>query len=204
MSNIDNQDNTSEENMTALTKITVIAEELSSFLSSHRRKHKGLMSSCLEYINRIAETAIESDYLGLYEFCALYQERLITIEKSEAKISKDVRDALEVWPNIIANLSNRWVLAAEVYLNNPDKLILVNYEDFLKHKENYIENLASTLRLKTKRNISNIVDIQYQPKGDSTIKWLDFFGEENLYLIERVCLKTMLKFGYDSTVLVKS
>ncbi len=106
MSTTDNQDNTTEENMTVLTKITVIAEELSSFLSSHRRKHKGLMSSCLEYINRIAETAIESDYLGLYEFCALYQERLITIEKSEAKISKDVRDALEVWPNIIANLSS--------------------------------------------------------------------------------------------------
>ncbi|MCK5432060.1 MAG: hypothetical protein KAJ03_04910, partial [Gammaproteobacteria bacterium] len=106
MSTIDNQNNTSKDSMTAHMKITAIAEELTKFLSSHRRKPKGVITSCLEHVNRIAETAIESDYLGLYEFCALYQERLITLEKSEVKISSDVRDALEAWPNIIANLSS--------------------------------------------------------------------------------------------------
>ena len=102
MSTIDNPNNTSDESQSPLIKISTIAEELSGFLSSHRRKHKGLISSCVEYVNRIAEAAIESDYLGLYEFCAHYQERLLSIDKSDTKISKDVREALEVWPNIIA------------------------------------------------------------------------------------------------------
>lgn len=91
--------------MTAHLKIIAIAEELSSFLSSHRGKHKGLISSCLEYVNCISETAIESDYLGLYEFCAHYQERLLAVDKNNPKISDDIREALEDWPNIIAKLS---------------------------------------------------------------------------------------------------
>jgi len=106
MSTIDNPDNTSDESQNPLIKISTIAEELSGVLSSHRRKRKGLISSCVEYVNRIAEAAIESDYLGLYEFCAHYQERLLSIDKSDTKISKDVREALEVWPNIIADLSS--------------------------------------------------------------------------------------------------
>jgi len=80
MSPIDNPNNTSDESQNPLIKISTIAEELSGFLSSHRRKHKGLISSCVEYVNRIAEAAIESDYLGLYEFCAHYQERLLSID----------------------------------------------------------------------------------------------------------------------------
>jgi len=67
MTTTDNLNNASDKSNNPLTKITAIAEELSRFLSSHRRKHKGLISSCLEYVNRIAETAIESDYLGLYD-----------------------------------------------------------------------------------------------------------------------------------------
>jgi chemotaxis protein histidine kinase CheA/CheY-like chemotaxis protein len=106
MSTIDNHHNTSDESKNLLIKISVIAEELSSYLSSHKRKHKGLIKSCLEYVARIAEAAIESDFLGLYEFCALYQERLLAIDKSEAKISQDVREALEAWPNIITDLSS--------------------------------------------------------------------------------------------------
>ena len=106
MSTTDNLNNTSDKSKNPLIKITAIAEELSSFLSSHRRKHKGLISSCLEYVNRIAETAIESDYLGLYELCALYQERLLANHKNNPKISKDVREALEIWPNIITDLSS--------------------------------------------------------------------------------------------------
>ncbi len=106
MSTSDNPDNTSDESQNPLIKISTLAEELSDFLSSHRRKHKGLITSCLEYVNRIAEAAIESDYLGLYEFCAHYQERLLSIEKSDTKISKNVREALEAWSNIIAKLSS--------------------------------------------------------------------------------------------------
>ena len=104
MSITDNLNSPSDKSKNLLVKITAIAEELSSFLSSHKRKHKGLISSCLEYVNRIAETAIESDYLGLYELCALYQERLLANDKNNKKISKDVREALELWSNIIADL----------------------------------------------------------------------------------------------------
>ena len=104
MTTTDNLNNTSDKSKNPLTKITAIAEELSSFLSSHKRKHKGLISSCLEYVNRIAEAAIESDYLGLYELCALYQERLSANDKNSTKISKDVLKALQAWPNIITDL----------------------------------------------------------------------------------------------------
>lgn len=106
MSITDNLNSPSDKSKNLLVKITAIAEELSSFLSSHKRKHKGLISSCLEYVNRIAEIAIESDYLGLYELCALYQERLLANDKNNPKISKDVREALQAWPNIIADLSS--------------------------------------------------------------------------------------------------
>lgn len=105
MSITDNQDNAVDKRENPLAEIVAIAEELSNFLSINKHEHKGLILSCLEYVVRIADTAIEFDYLSLYEFCALYQERLLAMDKDETKVNADIRKALEQWPKLIAELS---------------------------------------------------------------------------------------------------
>ena len=48
--------------------------------------------------------------------------------------------------------------------------------------------------------IDHEVDVQYQPRGNREIRWIDFFGARNLELIERTCHAMMTEFGYAATV----
>ncbi len=93
-------------------------------------------------------------------------------------------------------LAARWNLAADVYLRNSSKMVLVRYEDFCSDKVGVIEEIASKLGIEKKNDISDKVDVQYQPRGDRNISWLDFFGIENLLRIEKICKDNMKKFGY--------
>jgi len=93
-------------------------------------------------------------------------------------------------------LAARWNQAADVYLQRPGKITLVRYEDFAGDKIGCISGLAQALGIPQKRDISAKVDIQYQPKGDRQISWLEFFGQENLRRITDVCGSRMEKFGY--------
>jgi len=96
----------------------------------------------------------------------------------------------------IEMLAERWNYAADVYLANYDKMILVRYEDFLKDKLFAIRILASKLLIDFKNDISDKLDIQYQPKGDRDISWKQFFGKENLRKIEFICESRMKRLGY--------
>jgi hypothetical protein len=93
-------------------------------------------------------------------------------------------------------LATRWNQAAEVYLERTGKITLVRYEDFAADKIAFIGRLAQSLGIAQKGNITDKVDIQYQPKGNGKISWLEFFGEENLRRITDVCGGRMEKFGY--------
>lgn len=93
-------------------------------------------------------------------------------------------------------LATRWNHTADVYLEHAKKIILVRYEDFVADKVGCIGGLAQALGIPQKRDISAKVDIQYQPRGDRKISWLEFFGEENLMRITDVCGGRMEKFGY--------
>ncbi|MCK5211322.1 sulfotransferase, partial [Candidatus Parcubacteria bacterium] len=96
----------------------------------------------------------------------------------------------------IKNLSTRWLIAANNYLQNKDKIVLVKFEDFLSDKADTIERLAAKCGLSKVNDISGLVDKQFQPHGDRKTSWLDFYGKANLGIIEETCGQAMKELGY--------
>ena len=99
--------------------------------------------------------------------------------------------------NFIAHLAYRWNLAAEMYLEFSDEIYFIRYEDFNCNKELAIRRLADNLEISSMVPISEFVDVQYQPKGDHALPWDEFFGQDNLRIIERISANTMCKLGYE-------
>jgi len=94
-------------------------------------------------------------------------------------------------------LAARWVLAVSVYLEWAEEMELVRYEDFLKDKMGTIHGLASSLGLKISEDISDRVNIQFQPRGqDRGLAWEIFFGEHNLQRIDTICGRLAGSLGY--------
>lgn len=98
--------------------------------------------------------------------------------------------------NYISQQALRWNETVESYLKHQDKCILVKYEDFVNDKENVIEELAISLKIKKKKDIESILNKQFQPKGNRNISWEDFFEKKNLSKIEKICGETLIKLGY--------
>jgi hypothetical protein len=96
-------------------------------------------------------------------------------------------------------LAEGWRAAADVYLDNPAEMHLVRYEDFLLDKAGCISACATDLGLPIVNDISRLVDVQYQPRGDREITWEAFFGTHNLSEIEARCEEQMLRLGYEIT-----
>jgi hypothetical protein len=99
--------------------------------------------------------------------------------------------------NPIQNAAERWAYTANVYLKNQNEMILVRYEDFVCDKLGTIRDLAAKLGLNTKSNIDHLLDKQFQPAADKNMKWMDFFGENNLAKINNVCKVEMKLLGYE-------
>ncbi len=98
--------------------------------------------------------------------------------------------------NYVEMLARRWNCLADVYLQNAENFVLCTYEDFLKDKLGEIKRLAEKLGLSGTNDISDKVDVQYEPKGDRSVSWTIFFGEENLFRIENICRERMEALGY--------
>jgi hypothetical protein len=98
--------------------------------------------------------------------------------------------------NYIEKLANRWNLAADTYLNHQDKFTLSRYEDFARDKVGTIHSLAKEVGLIPSHDISDYVNLEYQPSGDRQVSWSEFFKTENLNLIETICSQRMNFFGY--------
>ena len=96
----------------------------------------------------------------------------------------------------IENLAYRWNVSAEKYLTNQSDIELIRYEDFLADKSGSIVELAEKVDLEPTTDISKYIDIQYQPRGDRNVSWLDFFGARNLRKIENICFGRMSAFNY--------
>lgn len=96
----------------------------------------------------------------------------------------------------IERLAHRWNLAAETYLNHKDSIILVRYEDFLKNKIGTLESLAQRVKLNSNNDISDLVNIQYQPRGNRDVNLMEFFGEENFKKIDNICKQKMAELNY--------
>lgn len=99
--------------------------------------------------------------------------------------------------NYVDILAWRWRVSAEAYFGFREHCILVRYEDFKKDKAAEIFRLARKLGYSRLSNIDEFVDVQYQPKGDSAIKWRDFFGKVRLESVEQIVLPHLGKFGYE-------
>lgn len=99
--------------------------------------------------------------------------------------------------NYIEMLAGRWNYMADVFFLHPERIILVKYEDFLKDKIGVIYRLAEELGLEKINDISEQINIQYQPAGKNrNLKYIDFFGEKNLERIELICGERMKKLEY--------
>jgi len=98
--------------------------------------------------------------------------------------------------NYIERLARRWRAAIQVYLEHSESATLVRYEDFLSDKSAFISNLASRVGLERCVDISHRVDHQWVHRGNSAVSWPDFFGMDNLRLIEKTCRDEMEAVGY--------
>ncbi len=96
----------------------------------------------------------------------------------------------------ISQLAERWNMAADIYFRSEEDVYLVRYEDFKRDKVSFISNLALKMGFKPKFDIAAKIDIQYQPKGNHDISWLDFFGQKNLDRIINICGSGMQRVGY--------
>ena len=103
--------------------------------------------------------------------------------------------------NFVLNLAYRWNLAIKTFLKHQDEMVLIKYEDFMKDKEGCIYQLAKKLRLPQIEPISEYVNIQFQPKGNNKVNWINFFGSKNLEQIETICGSYMTQFGYEKRII---
>lgn len=98
--------------------------------------------------------------------------------------------------NYIETLALRWRRSVEFYERYADGLLLLKYEDFMKDKSDTIYTLARQAGLQVTADIGLQVDVQYQPRGDHSVPWSEFFGRNNLAMIESICKEQMETYGY--------
>ncbi|MEP1216119.1 MAG: sulfotransferase [Marinobacter sp.] len=98
--------------------------------------------------------------------------------------------------NYLEKMAWRWRISAEHYLKARHPLRLIRYEDFRSDKVAQVRQLAADLGFKATKDISGLVDIQYQPRGDNSGSYEAFFGEENLSMIEQIVGPQLEPFGY--------
>lgn len=103
----------------------------------------------------------------------------------------------------IKDLALLWLEANDQndYMFN-DRCVLIKYEDFNKDKVNFIENLATEFALKRQKDINNIADKPFQPKGKANIDLVEFFGNKNIELINTICGNRMRELGYDLNIIL--
>ncbi|WP_425390382.1 hypothetical protein [Ekhidna sp.] len=105
---------------------------------------------------------------------------------------------LEQTDNPIEALALRWNLAASVFINYKDhvNISLIRYEDFTDSKSESIYALCDLLNTAKRNDISKSTEIQFQPKGDNSLSYLDFFGPTNFSLIKETCWPLAAEFDY--------
>ncbi len=94
-------------------------------------------------------------------------------------------------------LAHRWKISTEAFLQHRKRCVEIRYEDFVAQKSASISKLAASLGYTQLANIDHLVDVQYQPKGDSAGRWKDFFEASQLDVINRVTGPLLGEFGYD-------
>ena len=99
--------------------------------------------------------------------------------------------------NYVERLAWRWRLSAEAINKFSDKGCIIRYEDFNANKKGFIRDLASELGYKKTDDVSHMVDIQFQPKGNASVAIEDFFGWVQLQAINDIVGDQLVGFGYE-------
>lgn len=102
--------------------------------------------------------------------------------------------------NYIGRSAERWKIAAQQYEHHKKDTVLIRYEDFVKDKVGTIGALSTELGLSVTSDITPWVDVQYQPAGKKVRDYGQFFGLENLAIIERECGPLMRVLGYETSL----
>lgn len=98
--------------------------------------------------------------------------------------------------NYLEKMAWRWRASAERYLKESQSVRLIRYEDFRADKVSQIQRLATDLGLTPNFDISELVDVQYQPKGKSSGSYEEFFDREHLDMIGSIVDPLLESFGY--------
>jgi len=100
--------------------------------------------------------------------------------------------------NYVQDLAELWLRAnnQKEYMHN-HRCVLVKYEDFVYDKVGFIEKLITEFNLDKVNDISDIMNNQFQPKGNSKTSLMDFFGSKNIDTIDRICGVRMRELGYN-------
>jgi hypothetical protein len=101
--------------------------------------------------------------------------------------------------NYIQAMAFRWNFLVNLFKKNTSRCTLVKYEDFNLDKEACIKSLSKELSLEYLKDISEIKDKQFQPKGNANVNLYDFFGAQNFNLIYEMCQEN-LEFFYPDLV----
>ncbi|WP_417238832.1 sulfotransferase domain-containing protein [Bizionia sp.] len=96
--------------------------------------------------------------------------------------------------NYILKLSKHWleVYSQDEYIYN-DKCLFVSYDLFNEDKLKFIDELCEGLQLPKKNSILNILDEDFQPRGNTNVDLRVFFGEDNFQIINKICYHKMIE-----------
>lgn len=95
---------------------------------------------------------------------------------------------------LVLNLAFRWLRMAKMALDL-HQVKIIRYEDFNQNKLQFIEELADSVGVFRKADVSEFVDYQYQPKGAGQ-SVNSFFSPQLKEQILDVVGDTALEFGY--------
>ncbi|MFP6630529.1 MAG: sulfotransferase domain-containing protein [Myxococcota bacterium] len=96
----------------------------------------------------------------------------------------------------IDRLAHRWRFCVEVYQANAARMQLCRYEDFIADKAGKIVAIAETLEYPIVGDLEGRLDYPFQPGGDPSSVWAEFFGLENQARIEAICAEGMAEMNY--------
>lgn len=99
----------------------------------------------------------------------------------------------------VEGLATYWQWTVEAHRRTVDagfNVEVVRYGDFLRDKQGEIESTLRRLGLEPVHDISEFVDVSYQPKGDHSMTLEEFFGGRNMERIATITEDGRSFFNY--------
>jgi hypothetical protein len=98
--------------------------------------------------------------------------------------------------NYVESLASRWLYLWQRRISAGDRLITFRYEDFVADKIGSVCSLARRIGLGIHTTELTSVDRQFQPRGNRSVDWSGFFGN-NLTIINEICQPAMQDLAYE-------